>query len=217
MSRFSGGFATLTSDAVPRDRPNRSHSGRQKPPEKPAAQAFSIPCRSRTAAVHFVLCKAPGALLYAARCERLFRLFLGSSAVEHSTVNRMVAGSNPARGANEFKHLADPYVLLTIAKFVWGHIGGPMRIAPVAPITNDITSSGCRPPKCFRSTMQAQHPRNVLKHLGPRKNFGYFLNKAALCRSKLGGRNRRKLGREGMLRDSLSCRRPVCHVRLCCP
>src|SRR5579863_4312143 len=27
------------------------------------------------------------------------RLFLGSSAVEHSTVNRMVAGSNPARGA----------------------------------------------------------------------------------------------------------------------
>jgi hypothetical protein len=28
-----------------------------------------------------------------------FRLFLGSSAVEHSTVNRMVAGSNPARGA----------------------------------------------------------------------------------------------------------------------
>jgi hypothetical protein len=39
------------------------------------------------------------ALLYAARGERLFRLFLGSSAVEHSTVNRMVAGSNPARGA----------------------------------------------------------------------------------------------------------------------
>ena len=30
-----------------------------------------------------------------------FRLFLGSSAVEHSTVNRMVAGSNPARGAKE--------------------------------------------------------------------------------------------------------------------
>ncbi len=30
------------------------------------------------------------------------RLFLGSSAVEHSTVNRMVAGSNPARGARHF-------------------------------------------------------------------------------------------------------------------
>src|SRR5882757_6983024 len=39
------------------------------------------------------------ALLYAAARERRFRLFLGSSAVEHSTVNRMVAGSNPARGA----------------------------------------------------------------------------------------------------------------------
>jgi hypothetical protein len=32
--------------------------------------------------------------------ELLCRLFLGSSAVEHSTVNRMVAGSNPARGAS---------------------------------------------------------------------------------------------------------------------
>lgn len=39
------------------------------------------------------------ALLYAARSRTLCRLFLGSSAVEHSTVNRMVAGSNPARGA----------------------------------------------------------------------------------------------------------------------
>src|SRR5689334_19587213 len=39
------------------------------------------------------------ALLYAARLRTLRRPFLGSSAVEHSTVNRMVAGSNPARGA----------------------------------------------------------------------------------------------------------------------
>ena len=39
-------------------------------------------------------------------------LFLGSSAVEQSTVNRSVAGSNPARGANLFKYLAD-YLLLT--------------------------------------------------------------------------------------------------------
>jgi hypothetical protein len=36
-----------------------------------------------------------------------FRLFLGSSAVEHSTVNRMVAGSNPARGAKGFNSLGD--------------------------------------------------------------------------------------------------------------
>ena len=31
--------------------------------------------------------------------HRLPNVFLGSSAVEHPTVNRMVAGSNPARGA----------------------------------------------------------------------------------------------------------------------
>jgi hypothetical protein len=39
----------------------------------------------------------------------LFRLFLGSSAVEHSTVNRMVAGSNPARGAKTFRGFATFY------------------------------------------------------------------------------------------------------------
>ena len=44
--------------------------------------------------------QAERALLYAAAREHVCRLFLGSSAVEHSTVNRMVAGSNPARGAS---------------------------------------------------------------------------------------------------------------------
>ena len=43
--------------------------------------------------------QAEEALLYAAARELVYRLFLGSSAVEHPTVNRMVAGSNPARGA----------------------------------------------------------------------------------------------------------------------
>src|SRR5437773_6047879 len=41
-------------------------------------------------------------LLYAHAFANHVRLFLGSSAVEHSTVNRMVAGSNPARGAKNF-------------------------------------------------------------------------------------------------------------------
>jgi hypothetical protein len=55
----------------------------------------------------FPALQASGALLYAARCDPFpfckpwgFAPFLGSSAVEHSTVNRMVAGSNPARGAS---------------------------------------------------------------------------------------------------------------------
>jgi hypothetical protein len=47
----------------------------------------------------FPALQAMEALLYAARSRTLFASFLGSSAVEHSTVNRMVAGSNPARGA----------------------------------------------------------------------------------------------------------------------
>jgi hypothetical protein len=43
--------------------------------------------------------QAREALLYAPGSRTRFRLILGSSAVEHPTVNRMVAGSNPARGA----------------------------------------------------------------------------------------------------------------------
>src|SRR5471030_1254990 len=50
------------------------------------------------------------ALLYAARREPCFALFLGSSAVEHSTVNRMVAGSNPARGASYLFPPASPWI-----------------------------------------------------------------------------------------------------------
>src|SRR5580692_381129 len=49
--------------------------------------------------------QGPEALLYAAASEPSVRLFLGSSAVEHSTVNRMVAGSNPARGAKNINDI----------------------------------------------------------------------------------------------------------------
>ncbi len=52
---------------------------------------------------HFVLCKRRRLCYTLPACEHRFRLFLGSSAVEHSTVNRMVAGSNPARGASHLR------------------------------------------------------------------------------------------------------------------
>jgi hypothetical protein len=50
---------------------------------------------------------SPGGFVIRSRLANdRFALFLGSSAVEHSTVNRMVAGSNPARGANHINDLA---------------------------------------------------------------------------------------------------------------
>ena len=65
-------------------------------------RVFTLRCAIPRPAGHLVLCK-PERLCYTLPArERLFRLFLGSSAVEHSTVNRMVAGSNPARGAKRF-------------------------------------------------------------------------------------------------------------------
>jgi hypothetical protein len=51
--------------------------------------------------------QAGEALLYAPGSRTRFRLILGSSAVEHPTVNRMVAGSNPARGAKEINQLGE--------------------------------------------------------------------------------------------------------------
>ena len=58
------------------------------------------------------------------------RLFLGSSAVEHSTVNRMVAGSNPARGATRNQMvipvlLKAPRGAFSVAATAQGHIGPP--------------------------------------------------------------------------------------------
>ena len=48
--------------------------------------------------------------------EHLFRLFPDSSAVEHSTVNRMVAGSNPAPGAIRF---CPPLYSIDCTAFRW--------------------------------------------------------------------------------------------------
>ena len=72
-------------------------NGRQIAAAQPVFRPSPIPGAERPISSF----ASPEALLYAAASRTLwFRLFLGSSAVEHSTVNRMVAGSNPARGAN---------------------------------------------------------------------------------------------------------------------
>jgi hypothetical protein len=66
----------------------------------PRAEGLGAHGSSLRNLLYFVLCK-PERLCYTLRpANTQLRLFLGSSAVEHSTVNRMVAGSNPARGAS---------------------------------------------------------------------------------------------------------------------
>ena len=50
--------------------------------------------------------KAGAALLYATALARAAAIFPGSSVVEQPAVNRLVAGSNPARGAKQIKQLA---------------------------------------------------------------------------------------------------------------
>ena len=84
-------FAT----AVPRSRSRPSHPG----------EAGRIAPRSAGRCHNLVRSnafKAGTALLYAAH-RLASRLFPGSSAVEQPAVNRLVAGSNPARGANNQK------------------------------------------------------------------------------------------------------------------
>jgi hypothetical protein len=80
------------------------HKGRYRAAQKRAGnhcEASGFPAASTLRERRiFGPLQALTALLYAARRDPLgVSLFLGSSAVEHSTVNRMVAGSNPARGA----------------------------------------------------------------------------------------------------------------------
>src|SRR6185436_18715184 len=77
--------------------PHRTPRAR-KPRQTIVRQPLSGPATGWGAAGDLVLCK-PERLCYTLPArEPLFRLFLVSSAVEHTTVNRMVAGSNPARG-----------------------------------------------------------------------------------------------------------------------
>src|SRR6202158_996478 len=86
--------------------------------------------------------QAEKALLYAAAREHVCRLFLGSSAVEHSTVNRMVAGSNPARGASIFQMLQDCSALFARAVYASApHCSNTARQA--APSSCGEYAKGC--------------------------------------------------------------------------
>jgi hypothetical protein len=117
-------------------RPDRSHlcmtqlrlsgSGHHLPEGRRRRQivvphGLSGPASSQRAACELVLCK-PERLCYTLPArEPLFRLFLGSSAVEHSTVNRMVAGSNPARGAKSDQALSSKLPLLELVRIFGLH------------------------------------------------------------------------------------------------
>ena len=114
------------------------------------------PRRRGFEASHLVLCK-PGRLCYTLPArEHLFRLFLGSSAVEHSTVNRMVAGSNPARGAicsySPNIHVHPRHPSLSVLLWVsFGYLGcrtrwrRPAPLFPAGPaIPNTAVEGVCR-------------------------------------------------------------------------
>src|ERR1700733_4624320 len=84
----------------------------------------------------FPALQALEALLYAARCEDCFALFPGSSVVEQPAVNRLVAGSNPARGA---KH---PNRLLKIAGRMDDAIGVDWRRSQPNPVASQNSFDG---------------------------------------------------------------------------
>jgi hypothetical protein len=98
MRLFRAGFKARTGEGATKRGPSSLLPDRKKVPQTIAAKLVSALGRYRAETAHFVLCK-PWWLCYTLPGANRFRLFLGSSAVEHSTVNRMVAGSNPARGA----------------------------------------------------------------------------------------------------------------------
>jgi hypothetical protein len=88
-------------------RQNFSEGWPHQPPRATTGRpAQAKPRRTPRNFCRFAAFKAGPALLYALRAREV--LFPGSSAVEQPAVNRLVAGSNPARGANKINNLRSP-------------------------------------------------------------------------------------------------------------
>ena len=125
--------------------------------------------RGEDRAAYFALCKSRR-LCYTLRArELLCRLFLGSSAVEHSTVNRMVAGSNPARGANHDRSVPDTWVTVDTGDMgnilvVWCHRALAKPLACYSAV-------GARFASGFASAASASEPAAGLITLAP-NGFG---------------------------------------------
>jgi hypothetical protein len=101
MSRFHDHTVCCPSDWPARELVENAPARHLRMPRKPLRER-RFPFRTKACADRVISVYA-SAERFVIRCparEHLCRLFLGSSAVEHSTVNRMVAGSNPARGAS---------------------------------------------------------------------------------------------------------------------
>jgi hypothetical protein len=73
----------------------------------------------------FPLCKPEGLCYTQPGAKHWFALFLGSSVVEQPAVNRLVAGSNPARGAKPAPFIWDlrPKRLSLLARSKLPHFG----------------------------------------------------------------------------------------------
>jgi hypothetical protein len=75
----------------------------QRPPKMSAVG--SLPPCDRLYAVRMPLCIS-WPVCYSRTSQALSAMFPGSSVVEQPAVNRLVAGSNPARGAKQFQRLS---------------------------------------------------------------------------------------------------------------
>jgi hypothetical protein len=148
MSRFSGQFAAPLSPPIARQPAwTVIFASTKRATNRCGADIFRLPWRACRHGLFRPL-QGSEALLYAARCGPCFALFLGSSAVEHSTVNRMVAGSNPARGASQLNYLAANRrsAKIQVRAMCWQidcRPFGPFRIWP-RNITNSIEAGRYR-------------------------------------------------------------------------
>jgi hypothetical protein len=118
----------------------------------------------RARASHLVLCNSKRLCYTQPACERLFRLFPDSSAVEHSTVNRMVAGSNPAPGAIRCFPLnwlssRTPRNLSALGALLhrWSDLGHPKEVSLIAPAGASRSRTALRPRR-VRAAAPAKGP-----------------------------------------------------------
>src|SRR5665213_670392 len=99
MSRFGDQFAARLGRGITRAWPDGASGWAQKV-DKPLRRSHFARAADAARQPSISPFASPGGFVIRSGVADPVRMFLGSSAVEHSTVNRMVAGSNPARGAS---------------------------------------------------------------------------------------------------------------------
>src|SRR5665213_1513755 len=147
MSRFGDQFAARLGRGITRAWPDGASGWAQKV-DKPLRRSHFARAADAARQPSISPFASPGGFVIRSGVADPVRMFLGSSAVEHSTVNRMVAGSNPARGAKRLFQASPASfqpLLIKIAVILENEGFLAIRRSGRSPSTDDVTRQRLSP------------------------------------------------------------------------